>query len=167
MRRRKRHAETATETARRPAHQASAVPSGTPPGWGTHAGQVEPLGGDPLLELFCRALRDQAARVQDRDPVGEPVGFLQVLRGEEDGHARGGQARDDLPHGQPARRIEAGRRLVKEDHRRTADQAGGEIKPAAHPARVGAHAPSAGRGQFELLEQLGRALPGRRPGQPR
>ena len=40
------------------------------------AGQVEPLGGDPPLQLRGRALRDQAARVQDRDPVGQPVGLL-------------------------------------------------------------------------------------------
>ena len=107
-----------------------------------------------------------APAVQDRDRSGQPVGLLQVLRGEEDGHAGGGQALDDPPHGQAALRVEAGRRLVEEDHRRMADQAGGEVEPAAHPARVGAHPAPAGRGQLELLEQLGRAPPGRRPGQP-
>src|SRR5580698_3882946 len=40
------------------------------------ARQVEPPGGDPLLQLGGRSLGDQVARVQDRDPVGQPVGLL-------------------------------------------------------------------------------------------
>ena len=39
------------------------------------------------LQLVGRALGDDAAVVDDPDAVGELVGLLEVLRGEEDGHA--------------------------------------------------------------------------------
>jgi len=71
------------------------------------AGQVQSLGSDPPFQLLGRALRDQAARVQHPDAAGQPVGFFQVLRGEEDGHPGSGQTLDDPPHGQPALRVEA------------------------------------------------------------
>ena len=45
---------------------------------------------------------------------------------------------DDLPHRLPAARVEAGGRLVEEDHLGLADQARGEVEAAAHAAGVGA-----------------------------
>ena len=42
---------------------------------------------DAALELVRRALGDQPAVVDDADPVGQLVGLLEVLRGEEDRHA--------------------------------------------------------------------------------
>src|SRR5262249_43793736 len=49
-------------------------------------GEPEPdvPAGDHALELVGRALGDQRAVVKQRDPVGELVGLLQVLGGEED-----------------------------------------------------------------------------------
>ena len=76
-----------------------------------------------------------------------------------------GQARDGPPGGQPALRVQARGRLVQEDHRRVPGQAGGQVEPAAHAAGVGAHPAPPGLGQVELLEQFGRAPPGRRPRQ--
>ncbi len=130
------------------------------------AGQVKTLDGDPLLELGGGALGDDAPAVQYRDRFRKPFGLFQVLGGEEDGHPGRGQVPDHPPHGQPALRVQPGRRLVQEDHRRAADQAGGDVEAAAHPAGVGAHAAPRGRGQVELPDQLGRALPGLGPGQP-
>ena len=49
--------------------------------------------GDAPLELVRRALGDDPAAVEDRDPVGELVGLLQVLGREEDRHAVGGESR--------------------------------------------------------------------------
>jgi hypothetical protein len=57
-------------------------------------------------------------------------------------------------------------RLVEEQHRRVADQAGGQVKPPAHAAGVGLDRASGRLGQAEALEQLVRALPGARRGQP-
>ena len=45
------------------------------------------VGADRGLEVGRRALRDDAPGVDDRDLVGEAVGLLQVLRGEEERHA--------------------------------------------------------------------------------
>ncbi|MGH3191887.1 MAG: hypothetical protein ACRDPY_35820 [Streptosporangiaceae bacterium] len=65
----------------------AAVPGDLRPGRLGQAGQVQPLRADPPLQLGGGALGDQAAAVEDRDRVCQPIGLLQVLRGEEDGHA--------------------------------------------------------------------------------
>ena len=76
-------------------------------------------------------LGDDAPAIKDRDGFRQPFGLFEVLGGEEDRHPFGGQCLDDLPHGQPALRVESGRRLVQEDHRRAADQAGRDVEAAA------------------------------------
>ena len=93
--------------------------------------------GDEPLELVGGALGDQPAVVEDRDPVGELVGLVQVLRREEDRDAAGDEVADDLPHGAAAARVQAGGRLVEEDDARVADQAHREVEPAPHAAGVG------------------------------
>jgi hypothetical protein len=59
--------------------------------------------------------------------VGEPVGFLQVLGGQQDGGAAGHQVLDVLPQVHARARIQAAGRLVQDEHRRLADQAGGQV----------------------------------------
>lgn len=49
--------------------------------------------GKSLLQLGGHALRDYVTAVEDGDAVGQAVSFLEVLRGEEDGHPGRGQAR--------------------------------------------------------------------------
>ena len=121
---------------------------------------------DLPLELGRGALGDHPAAVEHRDPVGQPVGLLQVLGGQEDRHPVVGQLADDLPHGLAAARVEAGGRLVQEDHLGPPDQAGGEVEPAAHAAGVGRHPRPAGVGEVEALQQLGAPGAGRAAGQP-
>ena len=53
--------------------------------------------GDPPLELVRGALGDDPAVVEDGDPVGELVGLVEVLRGEEDRDAAGGELADARP----------------------------------------------------------------------
>ena len=93
--------------------------------------------------------------VDHDDPVGELVGLLQVLRREQQGRAVGDELADHVPHPQPAGRVEPGRRLVEEEHRRPGDEPGGEVEPAPHPAGVALHDPVGGVGELEPLEQLG------------
>ena len=57
------------------------------------------------LELGGRTLRDEASAVEDCYVVGELVGFLQVLGGEEHGRSVAHQAADDLPHCAAAARV--------------------------------------------------------------
>ena len=89
------------------------------------------------LQLVGRALDDDAAAVDDREPRGEPVGLLQVVRREQDRHqllAR--QALDLVPHLRARLGVEAGRRLVEEQHLRAVQQADRDVEPALHAARV-------------------------------
>ncbi len=63
-------------------------------------GEPEPdmAAGNQALELAGGALGNQAALVEHRDPVGQLIGFLEILGGKEDGHAVGHQIADDGPH---------------------------------------------------------------------
>jgi hypothetical protein len=66
-------------------------------GRGVGEREVEAPTCDALLELARGALGDHAAAVDDGDAVGQAVGFLEVLRGQEDGHSALDEAGDDLP----------------------------------------------------------------------
>ena len=59
-----------------------------------------------------------------------------------------------LPQLDPRARVEAGGRLVEEQHRRGRDQADREVEPPAHAAGVGLGDPVAGVGEREPLEQV-------------
>ncbi len=84
---------------------------------------VEPLPADHPLEPVRGVVRDHPAVVDHGDLVGERVGLLQVLRGQQHRRAVADQAADHVPHVLALGRVEAGGRLVEEDHRRPADQA--------------------------------------------
>ena len=73
-------------------------------------------------------------RVEQRDPVGEPVGLLEVLRREEDRDAVRDELADDVPHHPAAARVEARRRLVEEDDPR-ARRPGSSRGPAGAACR--------------------------------
>ena len=93
--------------------------------------------------------------VDDPDPVGEHVGLLEVLRGQEDGHAVLAREPGDLvPERAAALRVEAGRRLVEEEDARPVDEREREVEPALHAARVAADLAVGGVGQADALEQL-------------
>ena len=119
---------------------------------------LDAAAGDSLLELLRAALGDQPSAVEDGDPVGELVGLIEVLRGEEHGRAVVGQALHDLPHRATTARIKAGGRLVEKDDLRRADQRHRQVQTATHPTRVRHRDPVRGIGQLELLEQLVNAL---------
>ena len=77
------------------------------------------------LQRLRRALGDEVAARDDPDAVGELLGLLEVLRGEEHGRAVVVQRSHLAPQRGAARGIEAGRRLVEEEH-----VAGGGRAPA-------------------------------------
>ena len=114
------------------------------------------LGGrEQLLELGEGAVGDDPALVEDRDPVGELLGLVEVLRGEQHRGALAGELLDGLPHLDPRLRVEPGGRLVEEDHRRVADQAHRDVEAAAHAARSRSPTRCAGRvGEREAGEQV-------------
>ena len=118
---------------------------------------LEALAADLVLQLVGGALGDHLAVVDHRDPVGEPVGLVEVLGREQHRRPLGDPPFDRLPEPDPAARVEPGGRLVEEDHRRPRDQRRGEVEPPPHPARVGADQPPARLGEVEALQQLGGA----------
>ncbi len=58
--------------------------------------------------------QDERALVDDPDAVRHFLGFLDVVRGQNDGHAALAQAADEIPHVAPQLDVHAGRRLVEE-----------------------------------------------------
>ena len=71
-----------------------------------------------------RALGDHPAVVDHRDAVGELIGLVEVLRGEQHGGADADHRAHDVPHLVAAARVEAGGRLVEEEQVRRDDDAG-------------------------------------------
>src|SRR5439155_15392221 len=86
---------------------------------------------------------------------GEHVGLLEVLRGQEDGDAVLAREPSDLgPEGRAALRVEAGRRLVEEEHARAVDQRERQVEAALHPAGVALDLAVGSLHQADALEQL-------------
>ena len=90
---------------------------------------------DGVLQLAAGARGDHPAVVDDGDPVGEPVGLVEVLGGEQHRGPVGHDAADDLPQCAAAARVQAGGRLVQEQQVGSDDDAGREVQLAAHTAR--------------------------------
>ena len=82
------------------------------------------------------------------------VGLLEVLRGQEDGRALLVDAPDLVPDRQPARGVQAGRRLVEEQHVGPVHERGGEVQPALHAARVALDAAVGRVLELDQREQL-------------
>src|SRR5947209_14119383 len=78
---------------------------------------------DLALELSGSALGHDVAVVDDSDAVRQGIGLLQILSGEEHGHALlTGQPGHLLPQGRAALAVEAGGRIVHEAHPRAVAQ---------------------------------------------
>ena len=116
------------------------------------------VGANRGLEVRGRALRDDAPGIDDRDLVGEAVGLLQVLRGEEERHAvLAVELLDVAPQRVAADRVEPARRLVEEHDARPVYERRGEVEAALHPAGVRPDAPVRGVLEVDDGEQLGHA----------
>jgi hypothetical protein len=72
--------------------------------------------------------------VDDDDPPGEPFGFLDVLGGQQQAGALADPLPEHLPQRQTAARVQASGRLIQEQHRGRSQQAGRNVKTAAHAA---------------------------------
>ena len=107
------------------------------------------------FELLGRPLGHDLAAVDDRDPLGELVGLLEVVGGQEDRLAAlGRQPRDLRPYVRADLGIEPGGRLVEEQHRGVVDERHRDVETALHAAAVAPSDPVGGVGQPEPVEQL-------------
>ena len=89
---------------------------------GGRRGQDERAAAHPVLELIGRALGDEPSGVDDADPMGQAVGLLQVLGGQQDRGAALHQGTDDVPHLLTRARVQACGGLVEEDERGPGDE---------------------------------------------
>jgi hypothetical protein len=105
-------------------------------------------------QLARRALREDPAVLDDRHAIGQRLGLVEVVRGEQDGLAEIAQRAHDLPGGAPRRRVEARRRLVEEDQLGVADERQREVQPAPLAARESARAAVGGLLQAGQLDRL-------------
>ena len=92
--------------------------------------------------------------VEYHDPVGEHVGLLEVLGGEEHRGALRHEVRDELPQFRARARIESGGRLVEDEHDGAPNEGCPEIQSASHATGVGLHGAIGGLGEREPLEGL-------------
>ena len=79
--------------------------------------------------------QDDLALVDHADAVGHLLGFVDVVRGEDDGHAGVAQRAHDLPHVLAQLDVDAGGRLVEEQDLRLVRQRLGDQHAALHAAR--------------------------------
>jgi len=81
-------------------------------------------------ELLGSTVSRNGASPQDHDPVGEALGLLHVVGGQEHRLARMAKPFDQRPHALAGRRVKPRGRLVQEQHLWIADQADGHVYPA-------------------------------------
>ena len=74
---------------------------------------VEARCADLGLELARSTLGDLPTVIDDGDPPGECVGFVEVLGGQHDGRSLGDQAADRVPHLAAVPGVETGRGLSR------------------------------------------------------
>jgi hypothetical protein len=110
---------------------------------------------------------DDPPMVDDGDGVGEGIGFFEVLGGQQDGDAVGGQIADHLPQLVALAWVQADRGLVEEGHLGVADQARGQVEAAAHASGVAGYRPSRRVRQAEPGQQLACPLCGVASGRSR
>src|ERR1022692_680087 len=90
----------------------------------------ERLGEQPVAQLGGPADRAQGC-VQDGDPVAQALGLFEAMRGEEDRDAAAAELGDQLVHVPGRDRVQAGGRLVEEQHPRVVEQGPGQGDPLA------------------------------------
>src|SRR5690606_23213972 len=101
---------------------------------GVGGDELEAVGAHAALESHGGVLDDVAAVVDDGDAVAQPVGLVEVVGGEHDCGAVGGEVRDGVPDLASSGRVEAGGRLVQEQDLGGQDHAGGEVQATFHAA---------------------------------
>ena len=73
----------------------------------------DPIPADPVFKLVGGPFRNHPASVDDRDPVRQLVGFLEVLRRQQNGRALTHERADHAPHLAAAARVEPRGRLIE------------------------------------------------------
>ena len=89
----------------------------------------------PALDLSLAPRGDDPAVVDDDDPVGQALHLVELVAREDDAHAVGAQAGDDVAHCDTTRRIDSGGRLVQEGDAGLSDECQRQREPLLFSAR--------------------------------
>ena len=108
--------------------------------------------GQLPAQIVRRVEGDDFAFVQQRDPVAA-LGFVQVRRADENRDALLQELREELPELAARHRIDAGRRLVEQDHARLVDQRARERELLLHASRQPVREPGPELHELRQLEQ--------------
>ena len=96
--------------------------------------QRELLLAELLHQLGLALDQDDLALVDDADAVGHLLGFFDVVRGQDDGDAGGAQRTHHVPHVLAQLDVDAGGRLVEEQHLRLVRERLGDQHAPLHAA---------------------------------
>ncbi len=111
--------------------------------WGRGELRGTALGGDPAV-------------VDDDHPVGQRLGLLHQVGGEQHGDAVAAQRADQFPDQPPGLRVHPGRRFVEEHQFGAADQRARQGQPLLLAAGQALVRGSSGRAEAEHVQQPGR-----------
>ena len=104
-------------------------------------------------ELGDRALRDDAALVDDRRDVAGLLDLVEQVRGQPDGAALVDERADQSAELEDAGRVEAVDRLVEDEQLGVAQQAAGDAEALAHAERVRADLVVAAAAEADAVER--------------
>ena len=76
-----------------------------------------------------------APTVDDGDVAAEVLGFLEIVRGEDDGDALLIESAQEIPHRAADLDVDARRRLIEDEQLRLVHQGARDHQPALHAAR--------------------------------
>ena len=131
--------------------------------------EFQDLPADPVLELAPGPLRDHPTVIDHGDLLRELICLLEVLSGQQERRPLADELAHDRPNLDAAARIEAGRRLVQEQHARAGQQTRRQVETPPHTTGVRAGGAVGGVSQIEALQQLVRpraSIRGREVKQP-
>ena len=134
------------------------MPSSWPSSVSGDAGREAQLGdlaGRVLLDQRARAaLGDDLGLVHDDEPVAQLLGLVHVVGRQDERHAALLEPVQAVPQQVAGLRVEAGRRLVEEQHVGLVDQRAGDRQAPLHAARQRLDLVVGALGQLGELEQL-------------
>ena len=125
-----------------------------------HGQRDQRLGAVPPLQLGGRVDGERLAVVDDRDPLAQLVGLLHVVRREQRRLPGAVEVLEDPPEVDPRLGVDAGGRLVEEEHPRLVHERAGHHQPLRETAREVEDHRVGALGERELLEQLVGSRPG-------
>ena len=114
---------------------------------------VDRIAAEFAFEGFGGSFGDDVAAIDDGDVLGELIGLFQVVGGEQDGQAFGGEVADFIPEFGAGFGVEASGGFVEKEDLGAMDDAHGDIEFAFHATGISAGDAGGGSGEGEAIEQ--------------